>query len=101
MCRRHPGPPLGDHHCRMPRIVSLYLVITAIFGALAFIFSENPDLWRVYAGDDNLNGNGTLYTIADFAIHEGYFGFVSRDNNIALIKVSLNILYSIIFQRDD
>jgi hypothetical protein len=50
-------------------------------------------VWKVYAGDIDLKGNGELHNAAELVVHEDYDPFNQYINDIALIRVSFTILF--------
>jgi hypothetical protein len=50
--------------------------------------SEDPTWWTIYAGDVDLEGNGEVYNLAKFIIHEDYDASDQYFDDIALVKVS-------------
>jgi hypothetical protein len=50
--------------------------------------SEDPTWWTIYAGDVDLEGNGEIYNLAKFIIHEDYDASDQYFDDIALVKVS-------------
>jgi hypothetical protein len=48
-------------------------------------------MWRVYAGDVDLEGDGVIHTISQFLFHPDYDWFNPYVHNIVLIEVSFII----------
>jgi hypothetical protein len=53
-----------------------------------FLSRTNPGWWTIYAGDVDLQGNGEIYIVDFFIVHEGFDASDQYVNDIALVRVS-------------
>jgi hypothetical protein len=58
--------------------------------------SEDLTQYLVYAGNVDLEGNGEIYEVAQFIIHEDFDLDNHNINDIALVRVSHVLLFSVL-----
>ncbi|XP_065341592.1 trypsin-1-like [Cloeon dipterum] len=78
----------GSHSCG-GSIVNENYILTAAH----CVDGDTPDLYTIYAGSVDLEGNGVAINAAEFKVHEGYNPFNNYIDDIALIRLATPLTF--------